>query len=48
MNKIAYAIVCATAMVMTCFAPDRTDRVVHAGFVIWFGVCCALSGKEKP
>lgn len=48
MNKLAYAIVCATSMVMTCFAPNPIDRVVHAGFVIWFSVMCVMEGKEKP
>ena len=47
MNKLAYAVVCSTALVMCCFAPRGVDRFFCCAISAVFAVFCVLGGGDR-
>lgn len=47
MKKLSYAIICSTALVMTCIAHSDVDRFITACFATSFGVACLMTNEKE-
>lgn len=47
MNKLAYALIASTALVVTSFAPNRADRFAACGAFLIFAVFTVTAPYKK-